>query len=108
MLIEKKTTASQGNGEMKIMTNFETNEAMEILIAAKESQPQLFAQLPATTKMSLGLYQTSKARALTASNGLTNDELLELRGLKQSIAQDVLSPGERTSLALKISEMETK
>ncbi len=87
------------------MNEFETNNQMELLLKAKQNQPELYAQLPATTKISLGIYESTK---LTTTNGLSTDEHLRLRGLKQRIAQDNLTPTERTSLALKISELENK
>ncbi len=86
------------------MNEFRTNEQMELLLEAKLNKPQLYAQLPATTKMQLGIYESTK----TTANGLTADELLQLRGFKQRISQDILTPQERTSLALKISELENK
>ncbi len=87
------------------MNEFKKNEEMELLIQARKNQPQLYSQLPATTKMSLGIYESTK---LTTTNGLSTDEHLLLRGLKQRISQDNLTPTERTSLALKISELENK
>ncbi len=86
------------------MNEFRTNEQMELLLTAKQKQPELYAQLPAATKMSVGIYESTKK----PTNGLTADELLRLRGFKQSISQDVLSPQERTAMALKISELENK
>ena len=88
------------------MNQFKINEAMELLIQARKYQPELFAQIPPAQKMSLGIYQDAKARAVNTE--LTADEVLRLRGLKLSIASDVLSPQERTTLALKISELEAK
>ncbi len=88
------------------MNEFKINEQMELLIQAKKHQPELFAQIPPTQKMSLGIYEGEKARAV--NTGLTTDEVLRLRGLKLSIASDNLSPQERTTLALKISELENK
>jgi hypothetical protein len=75
MTIEKEKTASQGK-ENKTMTEFVTDSAMEILLQAKQKQPELFAQLPATTKMSLGIYQTAKQNSV--HTGLTADEKLTL------------------------------
>jgi hypothetical protein len=54
--------------------------------------------------MSLGIYESTK----TTTNGLSADERLRLAGLKQRIATDNLSPGERTSLALEIQNLEKK
>jgi hypothetical protein len=84
------------------MNEFETDSEMEILLKARQNQPDLYAQLPATTKMSLGIYQSTK----NTTNGLTTDDRLRLAGLKQRIAQDNLSPSERTSLALEITNLE--
>jgi len=86
------------------MNEFNQNEQMELLLTAKLKQPDLYSQLPAATKMAVGIFESTKTTAI----GLTTDELLQLRGLKKSISQDVLSPQERTALALKISELETK
>ncbi len=77
---------------------------MELLIKAKQNQPDLYAQLPATTKISLGIYESTKK----PTNGLTTDDRLRLAGLKKSIAQDVLSPQERTVMALEITNFEKR
>ncbi len=84
------------------MNDLKQNEQMELLLKAKKHQPELYAQLPATTKISLGIYESTK----TITNGLTADERLRLAGLKQRIAQDNLSPSERTSLAIEITNLE--
>ncbi len=84
------------------MNEFNQNEQMEILLKAKKNQPNLYAQLPATTKISVGIYESTK----TTKNGLTPEAKLRLSGLRQSIARDVLSPSERTSLALEIQNLE--
>jgi hypothetical protein len=88
------------------MNDFKQNEYLELLLRTKKTQPDLYAKIPAAAKMSLGIYEGEKARAVDA--GLTADEVLRLRGLKLSIASDNLSPQERTLLALKISELENK
>ncbi len=88
------------------MNEFRTNEQMELLLQAKQKQPDLYSKLPPATKMALGIYQNEKQS--TVRTELTTNELLRLRGLKLSIASDNLSPQERTSLALKISELENK
>jgi sRNA-binding protein len=85
--------------------NEKLNNEMEHLARLSDKQPELFAQLPAATKISLGIYQSTKT---TANNGLSADELLRLRGLKQRIAQDILSPQERTVMALEILNLEEK
>ena len=90
--------------ENKIMNEFKTNNEMELLITAKKHQPELYAKLPAATKMSLGIYESTK----NTTNGLTTDEVLRLRGLKLSLSQDNLPPSERITLALKISQLEAK
>jgi hypothetical protein len=92
-------------GKIKIMNEFKINEQMELLLQAKQNQPERFAQLPAQAKIAVGIYEGTKP---TANNGLTADELLRLRGLKRRIAEDVLSPGERTSLAIEIINLEQK
>ncbi len=84
------------------MNEFKVNNEMELLLQAKQNQPELYAQLPATTKMALGIYEGTK----TTATGLTADDLLRLRGLKQRIATDNLTPNERTSLALEILDLE--
>jgi hypothetical protein len=84
------------------MNEFQVKNEMELLLQAKQKQPDLYAQLPATTKMSLGIYESTKP----TTNGLSADEHLRLAGLKQRIATDVLSPSERTSLAIEISNLE--
>jgi hypothetical protein len=80
----------------------ETNLEMEYLRKLREQQPEVYDNLPATTKISLGIYESTKP----TTNELTTDDRLRLRGFKQRIAQDNLSPSERTSLALKILELE--
>ena len=84
------------------MNKFETDSEMELLIKAKQNQPDLYAQLPATAKISLGIYESTK----TTTNGPSADDRLRLRRLKQRIAQDNLSPGERTVMALEIQNLE--
>ncbi len=86
------------------MTEFETDNQMEILITAKKHQPDLYSKLPPATKMSVGIYQDAKAQS--APTGLTADDRLRLAGLKKSIAQDVLTPGERTAMAIEILNLE--
>jgi hypothetical protein len=85
--------------------NEKLNNEMELLLQAKQNQPDLYAQLPAATKISLGIYESAKP---AANNELSADERLRLAGLKQRIATDVLSPGERTSLAIEILNLEEK
>jgi hypothetical protein len=84
------------------MNDLKQNEQMELLLKAKQNQPDLYSKLPAATKISLGIYETTKK----PTNGLTAEAKLLLAGLKKSIAQDNLSAFERTTLALKISELE--
>jgi len=84
------------------MNEFETDNEMELLIKAKKHQPELYAQVPAATKMSLGIYESTK----TTTNGLTTDDRLRLAGLKQSVAQDVLSPQERITKSIEILNLE--
>ncbi len=86
------------------MNEFQTDNEMELLIKAKQNQPELYAQLPATTKISLGIYESTKP----TTTGLSADDRLRLAGLKQRITTNNLSSGERISLALKISELEAK
>ncbi len=86
------------------MSEFETDNNMELLLRTKQNHPNLYSQLPAATKISLGIYESTK----TTKNGLTTDELLRLRGLKQSIAQDVLSPQERITKSLEIANFEKR
>jgi hypothetical protein len=85
------------------MNEFNKSEQMERLARLSEKQPDAISS---EQRMSLGIYQIAQQRATHA--GLTPDEHLRLRGLKQSIAADNLSSGERISLALKISELEAK
>ncbi len=84
------------------MNEFETDNEMELLLQAKQNQPDIYAQLPATTKIAVGIYESTKP----TTNGLTPDEHLRLRGLKQRIATDVLSPQARTVMALEITNLE--
>jgi hypothetical protein len=86
------------------MNKFETDNEMELLIKAKQNQPELFAQLPATTKIAVGIYASTKP----STNGLSADDRLRLAGLKQSVAQDVLSPQERITKSVEISNLEEK
>ncbi len=86
------------------MNEFETDNEMEILLRAKQNQPELYAKLPVATKMSLGIYESTK----TTANKLTANEILQLRGLKQSLAQDNLSPSERITKSVEILNLEEK
>ncbi len=84
------------------MNKMPTDNRRERLLQAKQNQPELFAQLPATAKMAVGLYQNSKKPAVR----LSADARLRLAGLRQRIAQDNLSPSERTVMALEITNLE--
>ncbi len=86
------------------MNEFETDSEMELVLQAKRNQPELFARLPATTKIAVGIYESTK----TTANGLSADDRLRLRGLKQSVAQDVLSPQERIIKSIEISNLEER
>jgi hypothetical protein len=86
------------------MNKFETDSEMELVLQAKRNQPELFAQLPATTKIAVGIYASTKP----STNGLSADDLLRLAGLKQSVARDVLSPQERITKSVEISNLEEK
>jgi hypothetical protein len=77
---------------------------MELLLQAKRNQPELFARLPATTKIAVGIYASTKP----TTTGLSADERLRLAGLRQSIAQDVLSPQERITRSVEILNLEEK
>jgi hypothetical protein len=83
------------------MNNFETDNQMEQLARLSEKQPDAISS---EQRMSLGIYQIAQQRA--ANTGLTPDEHLRLRGLKQSIAGDVLSPQERIIKSIEISNLE--
>ncbi len=85
------------------MNEFKPDNKMEQLARLSEKQPELFAQLPAATKISLGIYESAKP---TANNGLSADDRLRLAGLKQSVARDVLSPQQRIAKSLEILELE--
>ncbi len=84
------------------MNEFNRNEQMEILLKAKQNHPDLYSQLPAATKISLGIYESTK----TTTNGLMAEAKLRLAGLKKSIATDILTPSERTSSAIEILNLE--
>ncbi len=86
------------------MNEFKVNNEMELLLQAKQNQPDLYAQLPAQAKISLGIYESTKP----TTNGLPADDRLRLAGLKQRIVQDNLSPSERTVTALEILNLEEK
>ncbi len=81
----------------------ETNNKMELLARLSEKQPDAISS---EQRMSLGIYEIAKQHA--AANGLSADERLRLRGLKQSIATDNLSPSARTVMALEILNLEQK
>jgi hypothetical protein len=84
------------------MNEFETDNKMEQLARLSEKQPDAISS---EQRMSLGIYEEiTKQHA--AANGLTADERLRLRGLKQSIATDNLPPSERIVTALKIINLE--
>jgi hypothetical protein len=85
------------------MTKFETDNEMEFLLKARQEQPQLYEQIPAARKIAVGIYEAMKT---TATNGLTADEHLRLRGLKLSVAKDNLPPSERISKSLEILNLE--
>jgi hypothetical protein len=84
----------------------EENNEMELPLQAIKNQPELYAQIPAATKISLGIYQNDKQNAV--HTGLTADEHLRLRGLKLSVAKDNLPPSERISKSLEIQNFEKK
>ncbi len=81
------------------MNEFNKNEQMERLARLSEKQPDAISS---EQRMSLGIYESTKP----TTNGLSADDRLRLAGLKQRIATDVLSPSERTSLAIEISNLE--
>jgi hypothetical protein len=83
------------------MNEFETDNKMEQIARLSEKQPDAISS---EQRMALGLYQTAK----TTANGLTADELLVLRGFKQSILRDILTPNERTIMALEIQNLEKR
>jgi hypothetical protein len=78
------------------------NEQMEILERIAAKQPGV---LTPSQKMQLGIWQSSQKLATT---GLSADDRLRLAGFKQRIAQDNLSPTERTVMALEITNLEKK
>jgi hypothetical protein len=82
-------------------TEFKLDEQMERLARLSEKQPNAISS---EQWMSLGIYESTK----TTATELTADDRLRLAGLKQSIAQDNLSPNERTVKALEILELEAK
>ncbi len=88
------------------MNDLKQNEQMEILLKARKNQPDLYSQLPAATKISLGIYQNDKQNSV--NNGLTGDERLRLRGLKLSVAHDNLPPSERIAKSLEIQNLENR
>jgi hypothetical protein len=90
----------------KNMNELKKNEQFELLLAARTSQPEIYRQLTPTQKMAIGIYENEKERA--PSLALTTDDVLRLRGLKQRLATDVLSPLERSSLAIEILNLENK
>jgi hypothetical protein len=83
--------------------NETNNEQMEQLSRLSEKQPDAISS---EQRMSLGLYQIAKQHA--ATNGLSADDRLRLRGLKQSVARDVLSPQERITKSVEILNLEQK
>jgi hypothetical protein len=82
------------------MNDLKQNERMERLARLSEKQPDAISS---EQRMSLGIYQLAQQHA---TNGLTADELLRLRGLKQRLATDILTPGERTAMAIEILNLE--
>jgi hypothetical protein len=84
------------------MNDLEQNEQMELMERIAATQPGV---LSPSQKMQLGIWRSSQKRA---TNGLSTDELLQLRGLKKSIATDILTPNERTIMALEIQNFEKK
>jgi hypothetical protein len=87
----------------KIKTMNEFDEQFEILGRIAATQPGV---LTPSQKMQLGLWRSSQK--LATANGLTTDDRLRLAGFKQRISQDVLSPNERTVIALEITNLEKK
>ncbi len=88
------------------MNEFKINEQFELLLAARTNKPDIYRQLTPTQKMAIGIYENEKERA--TSRALTTDDVLRLRGLKQRLATDVLSPLERSSMAIEIFNLENK
>jgi hypothetical protein len=82
------------------MNDLEQNEQMELMERIAATQPGV---LSPSQKMQLGIWRSSQKRA---TNGLSPEAKLRLAGLKKSIATDILTPGERTSLAIEILNLE--
>ncbi len=85
------------------MNELKTNSEMEQLSRLAEKQPDAISS---EQRMSLGIYEIAKQHHV--NTGLSADDRLRLGGLKQRIATDILSPSERTSLALEILNLEKK
>ncbi len=83
-----------------------TNNEMEYLAKLCEKQPELFAQLPPSQKMAVGIYESAKASG--EEKVLTPDEVSHLRQLKKAITEQNLTASERLSLSLKILQLEEK
>jgi hypothetical protein len=83
------------------MNEFNKNEQMERLARLAEKQPDAISS---EQRMTLGIYESTKQHAV--NTGLSADERLRLSGLRQRIATDVLSPSERTVMALEITNLE--
>ncbi len=88
------------------MNKFETNDQMESLLRARKEQPELFAQLPATTKMSLGIYQNGKE--LAAKKEPTQADVARIRELKEQLTAPGITPFRRTALAYELETLEEK
>jgi hypothetical protein len=84
------------------MNDLKQNERMERLARLSEKQPDAISS---EQRMSLGLHELAQHHA---TNGLTADDRLKLAGLKQSLAQDVLSPSERITKSVEILNLEEK
>jgi hypothetical protein len=97
--LRRRIKTPHRQGKLKIMNEFNKNEQMERLARLSEKQPDAISS---EQRMSLGIYESTKP----TTNGLSADDRLRLAGLKQRIATDVLSPSERTSLAIEISNLE--
>ena len=83
------------------MNDLKQNEQMERLTRLSEKQPDAISS---EQRISLGLHELAKQHAV--STGLSAEAKLRLRGLKQSIATDNLSPSERITKSLEIQNLE--
>ncbi len=81
-----------------------TNNDMEFLRKLREQQPEVYDQLPVQKKMALGYYLETKKEP----EEITKEELNQIKELKSRADAADITPFERMTVGLQITELERK